>query len=168
MAESELVIRQVDRSLEDVVDNLLELYCHDMAEWFLFDANDKGLYTYAPDKVWNDHVDVHLASIGGIPIGFALVGSAEPFLGDRSAKDLDEFFVVRRHRRHGIGHRLATHVWDQYPGQWLVRVFQGNRPALPFWRTTVAAYTSGKGHEEVRQVNDRTWTYFTFDSRSRG
>jgi len=167
VTEPELLIRRVDRTFEDVIDNLLELYCHDMAEWFLFDANEKGLYTYAPEKVWNDDVDVYLASIDRIPIGFALVGSGKPYTDDPGAKDLDEFFVVRRHRRRGIGQTFAANVWDRYPARWVVRVFQGNRPAVPFWRTAVAAYTSGAGREDVRTVNTRTWSYFIFDSRSR-
>jgi predicted acetyltransferase len=154
--------QRVDRSHERVVANLLELYCHDMAEWFLIDANADGRYEYSADKVWNDEVDVHLAYIDRIPIGFALIGSAEPFVGDAGVKDLDEFFIVRRHRRSGIGRMLATHVWNEYPGRWLVRVFQGNRPAVPFWRSAIGAYTDGAFAEEVRDVAGRSWSYFTF------
>jgi predicted acetyltransferase len=156
-------VRQADRSHETIVQNLLEHYCHDMAEWFLLDAHEDGNYRYPPDRVWNDETDVHLAYLGGIPIGFALVGSAAPYAADTGAKDLKEFFVVRRHRRSGIGRLLAERVWDRYPGNWLVRVYQGNRPALPFWRSAIGAYTGGAFAEEVRVVTDRSWSYFTFD-----
>jgi predicted acetyltransferase len=156
-------IRRVDRSQAPVVDNLLELYCHDMAEWFLVDAHEDGRYAYPAEEVWNDGVDVYLARLDRVPIGFALVGSAEPYVGDPSVKDLDEFFIVRRHRRGGLGQALATHVWNAYPGQWLVRVFQGNRPALPFWRAAIGRYTGGGYSEEERDVNGRRWSYFRFD-----
>jgi predicted acetyltransferase len=135
-----------------------------MAEWFLLDTHEDGSYAYPAAKVWNDAVHVYLAYLGRLPVGFALIGSAEPFVGDPRAKDLDEFFVVRRHRRSGIGHALATRMWDQYPGKWLVRVYQGNRPAMPFWRGAIARYTGGRFHEEVRSVSDRSWSYFTFDA----
>lgn len=158
-----LDVRRVDRSQEKVVHNLLEHYCYDMAEWFLLDANEEGNYAYPPEKVWNDDVHVYVAYLGRIPVGFALVGSATGYVGDANAKDLDEFFVVRRHRRSGIGQVLAERVWRLYPGPWLVRVFQGNVPALPFWRRTISAYTGGEFREEVRQVSDRAWSYFTFD-----
>jgi predicted acetyltransferase len=158
-----LDIRRVDRSQEAVVRNLMEHYCHDMAEWFLLDANEDGNYSYAAQKIWNDIVHVYLAYRGRIPVGFALIGSAEPFGGDSQAKDLDEFFVVRRHRRGGIGQALATHVWEQYPGKWLVRVYQGNRPAIPFWQRAIARYTDGRFLEEERSVSGRAWSYFSFE-----
>jgi predicted acetyltransferase len=156
-------VRQVDRSCEAIVRNLLEHYCHDMAEWFLLDAHEDGSYRYLPDQVWSDGVDVHLAYLSGIPIGFALVGSAAPYAADAGAKDLKEFFVVRRHRRSGIGRMLAERVWNLYPGKWLVRVYHGNRPALPFWRAAIGAYTGDAFAEEVRTVEGRSWSHFTFD-----
>jgi predicted acetyltransferase len=163
MPPTDLEVRRVDRSHEAVVGNLLQHYCHDMAEWFLLDANEDANYSYPSEKVWNDEVDVYVAYLGRIPVGFALVGSAEPFVGDSAVKDLDEFFVVRRHRRSGFGHALATRVWDRYPSRWLVRVYQDNRPAVPFWRGTIARYTGGSFREETRTVSDRSWSYFTFD-----
>jgi predicted acetyltransferase len=157
-------IRRVDRSQEVVLRNLLEHYCHDMAQWFLLDANEDGNYAYPAEKVWNPEVDVYLAYVGRIPIGFALVGSAEPFVGERGVKDLDEFFVVRRQRRSGIGQAFATHVWDLYPGKWLVRVYEGNLPALPFWRRAISKYVGSEFREEHRRVSDRAWSYVTFES----
>jgi predicted acetyltransferase len=162
-----LEIRRVDRSREAVMRNLLELYCHDMAEWFLLDAGEDGRYSYPAEKVWNDQVDVYLASLGAIPIAFALVGPAEPFGGAPGAKDLDELFVVRRHRRGGIGKTLAADVWDRYPGRWLVRVYQGNPPALAFWREVVADHTRGAFREETRSLSGRSWSYFSFDRSTR-
>jgi predicted acetyltransferase len=157
-------IRLVDRSEAQVVDNLLELYCHDMAEWFLLEAREDGRYGYPPERVWNDETDVHLAYLGRIPVGFALVGPGERSGGAPGAKDLKEFFVVRRHRGSGLGERLARHVWNRYPGPWLVRVYRGNRPALPFWRAIVARYTDGAFDEEAREDSGREWSFFTFDS----
>jgi predicted acetyltransferase len=156
-------VRQVDGSHAAVVDNLLELYCHDMAEWFLVDVHEDGRYRYPPDQVWNDSVDVHLAYLEGIPVGFAIVGSAEPYLEGAGARDLHEFFVVRRHRRSGLGSALAAQVWDQHPGPWLVRVYQGNRPALPFWRATIDRHTGGAFTEATREVSGRAWSFFTFE-----
>lgn len=163
MPTTELAIRRVDRSQDAILRNLLELYCHDMAEWLLLDAREDGTYRYPTEKVWDAGVHVYLAYVGRIPVGFGLVGSAEPYVGDAGVKDLEEFFVVRRHRRSGIGRTLATCLWDQYPNRWLVRVYQGNPPAMRFWRETIARYTGGKFGEETRSVCDRSWSYFTFD-----
>jgi hypothetical protein len=53
-------------------------------------------------------------------------------------------------------------VWDQYPGPWLVRVYRGNVPAVPFWRRVVADYTGDQFRESVQTVDGREWSYFWF------
>lgn len=166
MLPTDFEIRRVDRSSDPILGNLLELYCHDMSEWFLNDTDESARYDYPMQRQWDAGVQVHLAYAGKMPIGFALVGSAAAFTGDKRALDLDEFFVVRRHRRSGVGLALARHVWDTYPGPWLVRVFQGNLPALPFWRAAITEYTGGAFEEEVRDVGERRWSYFTFEARA--
>ena len=156
----------MDQSHDAILRNLFEFYLHDMAEWFEFESGEDGTYAYATEKFWSDRYDVYFAYAGRIPIGFALVGPAEPYIGDPRAKDFEEFFVVRRHRREGVGRALASHIWNAYPGGWLIRVYQGNLPAMPFWRAAIADYTGGNFQEEVRDAEDRPWSYFTFDSVS--
>lgn len=164
MLPTDFAIHRIDRSGDPILRNLLELYCHDMNQWFLYDTDENGLYNYPMQRQWDAGVQVHLAYAAQIPIGFALIGSATPFTGDERALDLDEFFVVRRHRRAGVGRAFVRCVWDAYPGPWLVRVFQGNLPALPFWRATISEYTAGAFAEEVREVGKRRWSYFTFEA----
>jgi predicted acetyltransferase len=164
MIPDNFAIRQVDRASDRILRNLLECYCHDMAEWFLFDANEDGLYAYDTAALWDHGVDVHLAFVGRIPIGFALIGSAAAYVEDAGVRDLDEFFVVRRHRRCGIGRALATYCWDMYPGKWLVRVYDGNAPGLAFWRRAIAEYSDEAFTVEAREIRGRTWSYFTFEA----
>ena len=57
---------------------------------------------------------------------------------------------------------VAEHVWSLYPGKWVVRVFQHNLPALPFWRVAVSGYTDGVYEEDFREVEGNGWSYFTF------
>jgi predicted acetyltransferase len=162
---SEVVYRRVDRSHDPILINLFEHYLHDMAEWFQFDYRPDGRYGMDTATYWNNGAEAWFAYVGDTPIGFALVGSAGAFIGDADARDMDEFFVVRRYRRSGVGRAFARHVWDAYRGRWLVRVFQGNLPALPFWRGAIADYSDGAFDEDVRTVRDRRWSYFTFDNR---
>ena len=156
-------IARVDRTADDVLGNLFEHYLHDMAQWFEFDTGTDGSYSYATHAIW-DAYDVYFAYADSIPIGFALIGSAAAWTDDSATRDMDEFFVIRRYRRHGVGREFANHLWNQYPGSWLVRVMQGNLPALPFWREIIAARAGGAFKEDVRTANERVWSYFTFDS----
>lgn len=157
-------VTAVDRSCQGGLDNLFQLYLHDMAEWFEVDTGSDGRYAYPTDTIWERGLGVFFAYAGAIPIGFAVVGSAERWVGDADVRDLHEFFVVRRYRRHGVGQALAHHVWRQYPGAWLVRVYQRNSPALSFWRHAVASHCGSNYREETRTVDSRRWSYFTFES----
>jgi predicted acetyltransferase/uncharacterized glyoxalase superfamily protein PhnB len=159
-----LDIRQVDRSQDSVLRNLLNLYMHDMAEWFLLDPEADGRYVYATEDLWRAGAHVYFAYHGLTPIAFAIVASAAAYTPDPNVKDLEEFFVIRRHRRTGVGQALAIDLWNRYPGPWLVRVYQRNLPALPFWRGAVSTYTGGRFEETAVSVRDRPWSYIRFNS----
>ncbi len=155
-------VERANRSSDRILGNLMEHYMHDMAEWFEFDSLEDGSYSYSTQQFWDEGFDVFLAYADLIPIGFAIVGSAQQWIGDQTARDLVEFFVIRRYRRKGVGLVLAEHVWGLYPVKWVVRVFQHNLPALPFWRVAVSGYTSGAYDEDIHQVEGHPWSYFTF------
>ena len=163
-APNDFHITRVDRSADHVLRNLFEHYLHDMAQWFEFDTEIDGRYAYSTGEVWDKGYDVYFAYTAAMPIGFALVGSAETWTNNAAMRDMDEFFVMRRYRRHGVGAAFANYLWDQYPGDWLVRVLQGNLPAMPFWRGIIATRTANEFHEEARISNQRPWSYFTFIS----
>ena len=158
-------IVQVERSSDQILSNLFELYLHDMAEWFQFDTTAEGNYAFpTQQEIWDKGIDVYLLYHGEIPVGFGLVGSAAEFDDNQGAMDMDEFFVVRRYRRSGIGRAFANYLWSQYPGHWLVRVFQKNLPAIPFWRGSVGAFTQGRYSEQITEVDGRPWSFFRFDT----
>lgn len=157
-----LTITRVGREANTILTNLFELYMHDMAEWFQFDTGPNGLYGYDLAHHWDRGDRFYLARVDGALAGFAIVGPTQPFIADPSAHDVNEFFVVRRYRRARVGERLAHAIWGAEPGQWLVRVFEGNKPAVPFWRDIVGRYTDQQHVEERRFHNNKWWAFFTF------
>jgi predicted acetyltransferase len=159
-----LSISKVGPEAEFVLRNLFEHYLHDMSEWFEIDTKADGSYSYDTSSIWRDGYEAYLANVGDSITGFALVGSAAEWLGDIGACDVHEFFVLRRFRRSGIGQRMATLLWNERPGEWLVRVLEANVPALPFWRSTISIYSGGGYKEEERVINGRAWRFFRFVS----
>ena len=159
---------QIDQSKDDVLKRLMEFYLHDLAEWFKFDQTPEGDYTYETEALWQNGVDVHLLYAEDVPIGFGLVATGEPWMGDPNSHDLKEFFVVRRHRGTGIGRFLAEALWRKYPGPWVVRVMLKNKPAVPFWRKVIAEFTHEDYEEQERLVGDKAWSYFSFSSTAEG
>ena len=157
-----LTVTRVGRESDTILRNLASHYMHDMAEWFLFDPDADGAYRYDTSKHWERGDHIYLARMDGALAGFAIVGPTQPFIDDPAAHDVGEFFVVRRYRRHRVGERLAHAVWNAEPGRWLVRVFEGNKPAIPFWRDVIGRYTEHRDVEERRFHNNKWWAFFTF------
>lgn len=157
-------IVDAEREQDRILENLLEHYFHDLAEWFKFDSAPSGKYVESTAAYWGEGHKVYLLYAENIPVGFGLVGPADKWLPDVNARDMEEFFIVRRHRRSGLGQAFATDIWRMHPGPWLVRVFQPNEPALPFWRNAVAEFSNGDFAEEKREKNGSTWSFFRFES----
>jgi predicted acetyltransferase len=164
MQLSSLLITKIGRESDVVLRNLFEHYLHDMAEWFDIDTKADGSYSYDTSQIWEKGYDAYLAKVGDSIAGFALIGSAAEWLGDIGAHDVDEFFVIRRFRRSGVGRRMATFLWDERPGEWLVRVLEGNAPAVSFWRTAILSYSLDSFNEEANIVRGRPWRFFRFVS----
>lgn len=148
-----------------VLRNLFEHYVHDMSAFFEIDTKADGSYSYDTPPLWNNGCEVYLAKAGDSLAGFAIIGPAAEWLGDAGAKDVREFFVLRRYRRHGYGRGMATMLWDGCPGEWLVRALGANAPAVTFWRTAIAGYSGGAFVEEERVEKGRAWRFFRFASR---
>ncbi|PCJ24044.1 MAG: hypothetical protein COA96_10565 [SAR86 cluster bacterium] len=155
---------RVDKTSKGILSNLLELYCHDMSQWLDVETDERGTFSkhYNVLQCWENGGSVFIAKKGVLPIGFAIVQPAQQFT-NAGGWDLKEFFVLRKYRRTGAGQKLAKFVWDTSSDKWLVRVHSANRPAVPFWRTTIESYSNGKCIEDIRDVNGNDWFYFSFE-----
>lgn len=168
MSEPNLTLNKIGPESDPLLRNLLQCYLHDMAEWFGIDTQPDGLYPYDTAPIWKGNYAVYLAKAGDSIAGFAMIGSASPWLADPGAHDVHEFFVLRRFRRCKLGHRMAVFLWNEYPGGWLVRVLEANAPALRFWRTTISNYAGESCKEDERVINGRSWRFFRFVSKRTG
>jgi predicted acetyltransferase len=162
----DLQISRIGRESDVLLRNLLEHYMHDMSEWFEIDTQADGSYSYDTSHVWENDYEAYLAKIGDSIAGFALTGPANEWLGDTAARDMHEFFVLRRFRMGGVGQSMANRLWSERPGEWLVRVLELNAPAVLFWRAAVSGHSGGLHQEEERIVNGRPWRFFRFESHA--
>ena len=123
-----------------ILENLFTYYVYDMSEFMGWDPNELGCYTFNAqtlDPYWQDadyfpyfiYVDEKIA-------GFALV---RYYPCDRSKLDVEQFFVLRRYKGHGIGKKALAQVVKLHPGEWQIRVLKENTLALRFWMAAVHA-----------------------------
>ncbi len=151
-----------------LLSNLLELYIHDLSEAFpnielgadgRFGYDKLPLYWSEPERRFP-----FLIRCGAQVAGFVLVTRGSPATDDPDVFDIAEFFVLRRHRRFGVGRRAAFLLWNRLPGRWIVRVSEGNSGALPFWAGVIAEYTRGAATELKRPGIPNAWRVFSFGS----
>jgi predicted acetyltransferase len=145
------------RSDEKALESLFQLYAHDFSEILPLEVGETGRFE-APslDVYWSDpsrfpfliRADEHLA-------GFALVDRKSRLSGSNAVWDMAEFFVLRRHRRSGVGTSAAHRLFAMHPGEWEVRQGKANVAATSFWRAAIAAFTGGAYAEEL--VDDERW-----------
>ena len=148
MAESEITrIHAADHAEQVVLQNLLELYVHDLSEVFPFvQLGADGRFGY-PNLAayWSEPARrfAFLIKEGGKVAGFALVTLGSPAAEEPDVYDIAEFFVLRGYRRSGVGRRAAALLWQQLPGEWTVRSSEANPSAVAFWNDVVAELTHG-------------------------
>jgi len=151
--------------------NLMELYLHDLSDIFpLIELGADGRFGYEKLPLYWSEPERRFPFLirdGAQVAGFVLAARGSPASDDPDVFDVAEFFVMRRHRRSGVGRRAAFLVWDRFPGRWLVRVSEGNTGALPFWASVIAEYTKGAATEFERPASPHAWRVFSFDSRRR-
>jgi predicted acetyltransferase len=127
---------------------LLQLYEHDNSEFFGADLDPDGLYRVMDaDTRFKPGWYVFLIKVEGKLAGFAIVTRHAAYIGDGETWLMDEFFVVRKYRRRGVGAYVACALFDRFPGRWEVSQWPTNLPAQAFWRTVIGRYTEGRFEE---------------------
>lgn len=164
-AIANITVAEATPAERTLIRNLYPLYLHDLSAFTEFyDVDEQGVWfpDYLPDwlDVRSPLVHPMVIRAEGRPAGFALVGQA-PFPHMTPGRDyrMSEFFVLARHRRHGVGRRAAHAIFDRFRGLWEVSELPANERAIRFWRTVIGAYTGGRfadgiEHGDVVQVFD--------------
>jgi predicted acetyltransferase len=150
-----------------LLSNLLELYIHDLSQVFDVEPGSDGRFGYEKLPLYWSEPERRfpfLILAGGRLAGFALVARASPSPDAADVFDVAEFFVLRRHRRAGVGRRAAFLLWNRFRGRWTVRVSEANRGALRFWTGITAEYTSGAATIARLTGESSDWRTFSFDS----
>jgi predicted acetyltransferase len=129
-----------------LVEGLARFYIYDFSELepagsdaLDFDAQGSlGPLPHMADY-WRDP-DRHplLIRVGDKLAGFALINS-HSHRGGQVERNMAEFFVARKFRRHGVASEAVRQVLALYPGRWEVAVAERNAAAKAFWPRAIAA-----------------------------
>lgn len=118
---------------------------------------DFGDYEYLP-AYWREAGRIPLIiRRGGKPVGFALLNRHSHLDGREVERNMAEFFVARKHRRHGVASEAVRQILAAYPGRWEIAVVARNKGGLGFWPRAIEAAPNVS--EVVRHEGDgQHWT----------
>ncbi len=166
----------VGEAQRPLIEALFQFYAYDFSELEPADSNDfelgedgrfgpydgLGDYWRAPDRA------ALLIRVRGRPAGFALLNSWSP-RGATVERNMAEFFVVRKYRRHGVGREAARRIFTLYPGRWEVAVAQRNAAAQAFWLRAITAAPNVAGLARLEGDGER-WRgpIWAFQARPEG
>ncbi len=128
----------VDRSHRAVLENLGQLYRHDLSEAYGHLPNPDGTFN-------NRRLDLFrtdplrrawLINVAGGLGGFVMTAPAD------AGTTISDFFVVRALRRTGVGRQAARQVIAMFPGRWSIGFQTYNPGAQRFW-SQVASEAAG-------------------------
>ena len=152
-----------------IIQNMAQLYVYDASRELGFSISEDGLYkpksyrSYCED---NDKISYIIKVYDDIA-GFALIN--QKGLEKHTDWKIDQFFILAKFQRLGIGKIAAEQVWQLNLGKWEVPVIPENLSALRFWENTIAKFTDNHFAKETKLIDfDKDQSQriiFTFDSR---
>ena len=155
---------------KSVLIQLLNLYCYDFTEYSNEDINEYGYYVDDDIKYYTENLGINpkmhpfFILFDGKLAGFVIagVGSYLLYLDDENAYVIENFFIMKKYRRNGIGSFVAKAIFDMFKGKWEVCQKQNNLPARKFWKSVISEYT-GNNYQECGTENDEM-VGFIFDN----
>ena len=147
-----------------VIESLAQLYQYDFSEMSRHDT-ERGNHGNVGEDGRFHGIDFDyyygkeghhefLVRVDGFLAGFVLVAPGRSYRRpSEKVWNMDEFFVMRRYRRLGVGSHVARMVFDRFPGAWQVAEMSINTGAQAFWRRVIGSYTGGR-YEEVHLDSD--------------
>ncbi|HFD0801799.1 TPA: GNAT family N-acetyltransferase, partial [Legionella pneumophila] len=141
-----------------IIQNMARFYVYELSRDCGFISEDwalppDGLYESFDFKKYFEEPTrkAFLIKVGNELAGFALLNQ-EGIYPD-TMWNMGEFFITAKFQGKGLGFLVSSELWNMHPGLWEISVIPENKPALNFWRKTIAKITMGNFQEEIKTVN---------------
>lgn len=141
-----------------VLRQVWELYADDFSEFAPRNIGGDGRFESDAEfaRMTEAPLELLWVRVAEAIAGFVFIRPCSHLTGDAAVSDIAQFFVLRGHRRAGVGRTAAALAFARRPGAWEVRVSTANLPGQAFWRSAVAQATGGHFGEEP---GERTVVY---------
>lgn len=136
-----------------IIQNMAQLYVYDASRELGFSISEDGLYqprSYKPYCV-DDEKAAYIIKIHDEIAGFFLL--SQKGFDETSDWKIDQFFILGKFQRCGVGSKVAKKIWQFHPGKWEVPVIPENKSALKFWGNVIEIF-AGDNFTKVTKLID--------------
>ncbi|ASS74234.1 hypothetical protein CIG75_04040 [Tumebacillus algifaecis] len=149
-------LEKVTVERQEALLNLAEFYIYHFSQYKDIDVNEQGRWDFRPVLEFVEAEAegryAYFVRVEGKLAGFVLVNKDVDEGVDVSM--INEFFIMAKYRRQGLGQAVAIEVFNRFPGRWKVYELHNNEPAIAFWRRTIDVYTNNNYQETRVQSGD--------------
>lgn len=133
-------IERITKNEIDKLNNLLQLYLHDLSLYFpITFNNDSCLYEYDNIEKYVEEMYNYAYFIinDGNIIGFSLINE------NKEQIVMQEMFILNNYKKKGYGKEAVFKIFNNHNGNWIVKVVPNSKKAENFWLKTINEYTNG-------------------------
>jgi predicted acetyltransferase len=134
--QSDLAVKLASIDDKNIISNLYCCYLHDLSEFTdSIETDENGRFIWdSADLYWeNSSLHPFLIWYQNKPIGFILL-TEKPYVLEGCDFCVQEFFILKKYRRQGLGRKLLKDIFQTYKGVYCLLILEKNKIALNFWR----------------------------------
>lgn len=151
-------LERVQKKDKKILDNLIQLYLHNLSINFKIDFDSKtGLYIYEDISKYfvnNDDIALFIKDNDNI-IGFILLNLSD------NVNVVQELFILNNYKRQGYGKNAIIETFNNYRGNWCIKVVPCTPSSENFWINVVNEYTNNNYRLERTGKYNRVELYFS-------
>lgn len=165
MNNNNIKLLRIESKDKSILQNLFQLYLHDITASLPMDVNEHGLFEYNYlDYYFTEERSryAYLIYIDNKIGGFVLIDDDFMVLDKQKnvpCYNLSEMFILNSYKKQGYGEFVAKQIFDMYKGNWEIRPVPRSDGARRFWLRVVKDYTNNNFIEHYPKPNRLAITF---------
>lgn len=162
--KNNIKLTKIESKDKSILQNLFQLYMHDITASLPMDVNEHGLfeYNYLDYYFTEENRYAYFVYVEDKIGGFILVDDDFMVLDeqkDSPCYNLSEMFILNAYKKRGVGEVVARQIFDMFKGYWEVRPVPKSEGAKRFWLKSIKNYTNDNFIENYPKPNRLVITF---------
>ena len=152
-------LKRITNTNKELLDNLLQLYLHDISGYFPIDFNnDTCKYEYDDlSKYFNKTNNYAYLFLNDKDIiGFTLIDYED------NNYIVQEMFILNNYKNRGLGEECINEVFNKHKGNWVIKSLPCSPKSENFWNKTIKKYTNN--NYDIEHIGKYNRAVFRFNN----